>query len=137
MKHFILKRICENDGTFGALLHDNVIVCLILERKWKENKPFESCIPASEYICRKVKDVSVSIGSNDYTYEIANVPDRYGILFHIGNIEDDTAGCLLTGEKVGTYKFKNAVLNSGSAFGKFIKYLGEDEIFHLEIQDMK
>ena len=49
-----LKRLVENDnGTFGVLIKDNVILCLTCEDKWRDNHKSISCIPKGEYVVKK------------------------------------------------------------------------------------
>ena len=115
MKHFKLLRIAYiPDGTFGVLFDEDIPFCLTLEREWRDNKRNVSCIPRGTYICKRVK--SAKFGD---TFEVCDVPGRSHILFHKGNIEDDTHGCIVVGEEYGKYKGKVAVLSSGRAFKEF------------------
>lgn len=58
---------------------------------------------------------------------VLNVPAFDGILIHIGNTADDSAGCLI----VGYNKVKGKVLNSKVAFEKFYKIISKakDKIY--------
>lgn len=119
------------DGTFGILFdYDNSIICLTLEREWKNNEKNISCIPRGKYVCKRIE--SPKFGN---TFEILDVSGRSHILFHRGNIEDDSHGCILVGEMYEKLKGKIAVLASGKAFKEFkerIHFLME---FNLEIKD--
>ena len=131
MKAFKLVRVAyTEDGTFGVLLDEGTPFCLTLEREWKENKRGESCIPTGLYLCQRVK--SPKFGD---TFEICDVPGRSHILFHKGNIEDDSHGCVITGEEYGEYKNKIAVLSSGKAFNEFKERTHGIDFFKLEIKD--
>jgi len=131
MRRFKLVRIAYiPDGTFGALFDEDTPFCLTLEREWNDNKRGESCIPRGSYLCKRVQ--SPKFGD---TFEVYDVPGRSHILFHRGNIEDDTHGCLVTGEEYGKYKDKVAVLSSGRAFKEFKKRTENLEYFKLEITD--
>jgi len=114
-----LRRIEEtNDGTIGILLFDKIIQCFILENKNMNNEPYVSCIPTGVYTCRRKISKRFS-----ETFEICNVPGRSHILFHVGNIQDDTDGCLLPGLRTGMLKNKRAVLDSGKAFVRLMNSL--------------
>lgn len=81
-----------------------------LENPWKFNKPYISCIPKGSYTVapfsgNKYKDV----------YQVLDVPKRTHILFHSGNIEMDTQGCILLGLSAGRLEGHNAVLQSRAA----------------------
>jgi len=131
MRQFTLKRIAYiSDGTFGVLFDGDVPFCLTLEREWKDNKKGESCIPIGRYICRRFQ--SPKFGN---TFEITDVFGRTYILFHKGNIEDDSHGCVITGEEYGEYKGKIAVLSSGKAFNEFLSRTVSIDTFSLEILD--
>ena len=119
------------DGTFGILFdYDNSIICLTLEREWRNNERNISCIPRGEYVCKRIE--SPKFGS---TFEICDVPGRSHILFHSGNIEDDTHGCIITGKRIRMFKNKVAVLLSRIAFKRFMRILNPDDYFKLEIKD--
>ena len=119
------------DGTFGILFDfDDSIICLTLEREWRNNERNISCIPRGKYVCKRIKSSKFGV-----TFEILNVPGRSHILFHTGNIEDDTHGCILTGKKIRMLKNKVAVLLSRIAFKRFIRLLNPDDYFELEVKD--
>lgn len=63
------------------------------------------------------------------TFEVTNVPGHTGILFHWGNSEGDSSGCILLGE----YRTGSMVFKSKKAFEHFMtKLIGINE-FELEI----
>ena len=85
-------------ATFGVLVDElGLPICVTLENPWKENKPSVSCIPVGRYIV-KLAD-SPKYGPN--MWQVQNVPNRTHILFHIGNLEQDTRGCILPGKQFG------------------------------------
>ncbi len=117
------------DGTFGILFdYDDSIICLTLEREWRNNEKNISCIPRGKYVCKRIQ--SSKFGD---TFEVFNVSGRSHILFHKGNIEDDTHGCIITGKKIRMLKNKVAVLLSRIAFKRFMTVLNSDDFFELEI----
>ena len=102
------------DGTFGVMEYNAVPFCMTLEPNDRGNGR-NSCIPAGRYVCRrhsgpKYKD----------TWEITGVPGRTSILFHVGNIEDDSIGCILLGSSLGSLKNKLGVMSSSNTFNRFM-----------------
>lgn len=129
MKKLTLKRIANtNDGTFGVLLDEGEPFCLTVERPWLDNQVGKSCIPDGTYICRRVKSPTFGI-----TFEVTDVKDRTHILFHRGNIMDDSRGCIILGEQYEPLNGKTAVLASGKAFGEFMSRLEGLDQFELEV----
>ena len=130
MKKLTLKRIAENeDGTFGVLIDGDTPFALTLERNWLSNKPNESCIPAGKYVCKRI--ISPRFGE---TFEITNVPGRSHILFHTGNLEEHSKGCILIGEEFGYLNGKVAVLSSRKGFKEFMDRLNGLSSFEIEIK---
>lgn len=132
-KNFYLIRISSTtEATFGVLLEENIPFCLTLERPWLQNKRSVSCIPEGFYTCERVK--SPKFGD---TFEIVDVEARSHILFHKGNLSDDTHGCILVGEQFEPLGGENAILASGKAFAEFKERTKENNTFLLQIESHK
>ena len=130
MRHLYLTRIAFNeDGTFGVLVDEDVPFCLTLERPWLNNKKNVSCIPDGFYMCRRTN--SPKFGN---TFEVMDVRNRTHILFHKGNLDDDSHGCILLGEEYGFLSNQPAILSSGRAFREFLGRLEGENEFLLTIQ---
>ncbi len=130
MKWFTIYRApSTQSGTFGMILDEKIPFALTVERPWLNNEKGKSCIPADEYICKRV--VSPKFGD---TFEITNVPNRDHILFHKGNIMDDSHGCVVTGEQFEYLDGKPAVIASGKAFSEFHERLKGINEFRLSIK---
>ena len=124
-----LVRLEESEqGTFGVLKINKEVFCCTLEPKDEENAPSISSIPAQQYICRKY-----SSQRHPNTYEVTSVPDRTSVLFHKGNIDEHTQGCILLGQYFGKLRGDRAVLNSGETFDEFIRRMDNAEELHLTI----
>jgi len=131
MKRMIIKRNQEtDDGMFGMIVDGITPFALTLENMWLNNKRNISCIPAGEYECRRVN--SPKFGD---TFEVMNVPNRSHILFHKGNTEDDTAGCILIAEEFGELNKKTAILSSARGLREFMRRLEGIDKFTLKIED--
>ena len=138
MSKLTLKRIAmTSEGTFGVLISD-VPFALTLERKWLNNQRSVSCIPSGEYKCLRCSN------SPDYdfknsprfgnTFQIMDVPDRSHILFHKGNLDDDSHGCVLIGEQFGQLGSHSGILSSKQGFNEFMDLLEHQDEFDLTIE---
>jgi len=70
------------------------------------NRP-DTCIPPGTYIV-----IPHNSSTHPNTWEISNVPNRTAILIHDGNTENDTLGCVIVGDRLGTVDDLPAVLDS-------------------------
>lgn len=131
----LLDRFAESvDGTFGRLyipIESKSMFAYTLEEEWRDNEPNESRIPVGTYVCErtayhKMDDLP--------TFEIMNVPGRSRILFHPGNTEEDTQGCVLLGggmgplavedeDDAGRKRMKLGIYGSRPAFRRFMAAL--------------
>ena len=128
-----LKRVADNeDATFGVLINGNIPFAVTLEPAWEDNKKGISCIPSGPYSCKRVK--SPKFGD---TFEILDVEERTHILFHKGNSERNTQGCVLIAEEFGILNGKAAVLASGRGYREFMNILKDVDEFDLIIEDYR
>lgn len=117
MKSMLLKRFAINDdGTFGVLIDENDPFCLTVERPWLNNQKNISCIPDGTYTCKRVQ--SPKFGD---TFEVTGVPGRDEILFHRGNVSDDSHGCIILGHGLEIIKGKEGIDSTGMEFLEFKK----------------
>lgn len=116
-------------GTFGILRINKKVFCCTLERKDMENTVNISSIPAQQYLCRK----TYSDKFNYTTFRVMNVPGRTGILFHHGNYEKDTEGCILLGRNIGENNHGRMVADSFNTFNRFMNHMKNEDTFHLSI----
>lgn len=131
MKQVTLKRITSSlpEQTLGVLLDEEVPFVVTLEQQWANNQPDISCIPAGTYLCKRV--MSPKFGD---TFEVTNVTGRSNILFHSGNIDDNTKGCILVAEQFGFLNGEIAILSSEKGFSEFKERLRGINSFILKIQ---
>lgn len=137
-----LLRLADGpDGTIGILETHHGVTFYVLEEEDQQNRPNISRIPAGTYTCRRDR---YHKGGYE-TFEVTAVPGRSRILFHRGNTEEDSAGCLLIGngvgvlnvrdEDTGVMRRKLAVTASASAFERFMENLRGVQSFTLRIYD--
>lgn len=93
----ILRRTYYPNKTLGDLTlfdgNKTLIMLKTLELPWKQNKKFISCIPEGQY------DVIYPYSGTRFknVFWIDKVPNRSGILIHIGNYTSQIEGCILPG----------------------------------------
>lgn len=92
--------------------------------------PKDSRIPEGMYICSpysgtKFKDV----------YLVEDVPGREAILFHWGNFESDTEGCILLGESILMNDGRPMIGRSRDSFRRFRNIIGNKK-FRVSIVDV-
>ena len=110
-------------GTHGVLSYDKNVICHTLELPWKYNAKNQSCVPAGHYTAFKAH--SPKFGEVVY---VKSVPDREGILIHVGNTLKDTRGCILVGTDVSGYE----LLNSRPAMSRLLRSLPTEFVFAIK-----
>jgi hypothetical protein len=125
-----LIRLEESEaGTFGILRIQKEIALFTLEPQDRVNAVSISCIPAQQYMCERF--VSDRHGE---TFRVKDVPGRAGIIFHAGNYQDETQGCILLGTGIATGK--RGVNNSKLALVAFLEYLKGYNLAHLTVKEV-
>jgi len=116
------------EGTFGVMTINGVAACVTLEPYSRDNASNVSCIPTGQYICKRY-----SSKKHPNTFEITGIQGRSGVLFHAGNIDEHTAGCILLGSEFGILGDDHAILESGKAFNRFMQHFDDTQQFKLTI----
>jgi hypothetical protein len=132
MKNVRINRVASNpkEGTFGALTLDGQPICLTLEAYSRDNTINVSCVNSGQYICKRIN--SPKYGD---VFEVTNIQNRTNVLFHWGNWDDDTKGCILLGEEYIVLDNRWAVGSSKKAFNEFMKKLKDESEFILTISE--
>jgi hypothetical protein len=122
-----LVRVAVHDaGAFGVLLQDGLPFALSLERTFGD----EVVIPPGEYPCRRT-----TFHRGQYkTWEII-VPGHDRVLFHIGNVENDSRGCVLVGLQFGKVDGQPGVLLSRLGFLEFMRRTPRGRQFQLTVRE--
>lgn len=118
----LIRKIENESGTFGELWEPGAPypLAVTLENRWLDNAPFLSCIPAERYACAGID--SPSHGS---CIGVLDVPDRNHILFHAGNWESDTQGCILVGKRWDHPNHPTMIFESRDGLDLFMKRVQE------------
>lgn len=128
MKIRLMRIASRADGTFGVLFADDLPFALTIERPWRFNKQSESCIPVGSYVCKPYSSARFP-----HTWQVMDVPGRSAILFHQGNVMEDSLGCILVGEQFDVLGNRCAVTASAQGFKEFMQRTSGLEEFDLEI----
>lgn len=118
-------------GIFSELLNDaGNVIAATLEHAYEDgNGGWEPKIPLGTYNCVRGPHRLHNMTADFTTFEITGVEGHSNLLFHWGNFDRDSEGCILLGEaEVG-----DMVTNSRVTFAKFMTLVGELETFELEV----
>ena len=102
-----------------------------LELPNKGNSILASCLPAGYYMVKRILSKHYGL-----TFQVLGVPDRSSSLFHVGNSQWQTLGCILVGQDVCYVNADNDldVLSSMAAMQSMVAW--SDELFQLVITDV-
>jgi hypothetical protein len=143
MKLLVDRFTSNKDTTLGKLLIDGNFECYTLEDEYRAKKVFgETRIPAGEYQITLRKE---GLFHERYLKRfplwhvgmlwVRNVPGFEYILIHCGNTDDDTAGCLLLGEKIDKWTLVNSTGAYENAYKQIAAALLIGEKVTIEYQD--
>jgi|15BtaG_2_1085339.scaffolds.fasta_scaffold30349_1 hypothetical protein len=119
--------------TIGALYLNGKFQCFTLEDERRTEKVWgETRIPEGEYIVKLRRNggfherYEAKFGKNHKgMLHLQEVPGFEYVLIHIGNYEDDTAGCLLVGNEVGWLAGRRCITHSKKAYKAFYPLVAE------------
>lgn len=125
MKLKVIRYNSQSDFTQGLLTIDGIFQCYTLEDEQRVLKVHsETAIPLGKYVVKLRKEGNFHAKyTNKFPLfhkgmlHVTNVPGFEYILIHIGNTDDDTAGCLLVGRSTS----ENAIAESTIAYEAMYK----------------
>jgi hypothetical protein len=127
----------NKEGIFGSIEDtDGNEVCVALQHAFQDdiNNHYISKLAEGTYVCtRGMHKLSNLIPFE--TFEVMNVP-RFqgksvtGILFHPGNFNQDSDGCVL----VGSERNGNMIMDSKATFKKFMDLQSDVDSFILTVR---
>lgn len=125
----------RKDGIFGELLIDGSPFMVTLEHAFLQaDGTYAPIVPQGIFQC--VRGVhQLSNGRPFETFEITGVEGHRGLLFHAGNFNKDSEGCVLCGQTVTTYDAAGDKMITGSReeFSKFMLCLDGVDEFELGV----
>lgn len=119
------KDFTEN-GIFSELTDDKGKLSLVTLEHSYDNKPklYDGTFMCVRGIHRLHNNIPFE------TFEITGVQGHIGILFHIGNYNKDSDGCVL----LGMDRDNTMIQHSAIAFSKFISLLDSQQTFTLVVK---
>jgi hypothetical protein len=123
-----LVRLGEDEGAMVGIWFFGDERVLTIERPWKLNEPFVSCIPTGFYIMEPITsdahgDTWALVGKTVAQQKTPNI-ERWACRPHIANTMNEVVGCQGVGMEMGTLEGAVAVLKSGEAMGLMRQTLG-------------
>lgn len=115
-------------GQFGTLLVQGIPILATLERTYEVDGAQITKIPPGIYHCTRTWFVK---GGYE-TFEIG-VPGHSRILFHVGNTEEDSDGCVLVAMEFGDLGVVHGIIDSRKGFEKFMALTEGRGDFDLEV----
>lgn len=114
----------REDGIFGILkANDLSFQCVTLEHAYEDvDKGFLPKLQPGEYMCVRGPHRLHNMTSNFITFEITGVTGHTNILFHWGNYNKDSEGCVLLGDTIATSSNEEGMITSSRrTFSEFMK----------------
>src|ERR1044072_613453 len=98
----VLKRKqYRNDGIFGELLDPaGRIVAFTLEHAYFDGQSYVPKIPIGKWQCKLGEHRLAHMTEPFSTFEVTGVEGHTDLLFHSGNRNADSAGCILLGSTI-------------------------------------
>lgn len=118
------------DGVFGNLFDEAGPICATLEHSYPDGGGYSAKIPPGSYLCRRGFH-QLANGAPFETFEVTGVTGHTGIVFHWGNYNKDSSGCILLGEK----RLPTMLLYSKRAFAAFMFRLRGIDEFELTVEN--
>lgn len=126
-----LVTFTANNCTVGKLWNGDDLICYTIEKKWNDNKPNISCVPAGHYqlnptlshkfgntYCLESKSLGVSLDGNT---------KRTHILLHKANKASELQGCIAPVSGFGVLGGEWAGTASGKAYDSLMDALAGDK----------
>jgi len=124
----IIRTQFGKDATNGLLFINGVFECYTLEDQYQDKKVYgETCIPEGSYdvVLRKEggfhNRYKARYDFHKGMLEIKDIPNFKWVLFHLGNTDENTAGCVLVGDTQQDLDVSKDgfIGSSGNAYKKF------------------
>lgn len=137
MDLILVRKQYRSDGIFGQLSDvAGEFVCETLEHAYPaqdQDRLFPK-IPAGTFDCvRSLHELHS--GDPFITFEITGVPGHSGLLFHWGNFNKDSSGCILLGSLMADEGGHQMILHSRETFHRFMEAQKGARSFTLTVKE--
>lgn len=130
----LTRKLFREDGIFSWLsLDDGRQLATTLEHSYANGEFYLPKIPNGTYVCVRGTHKLGIDGEPFDTFEITGVEGHTGLLFHCGNFDNDSRGCVLLGDGLGQQGSQEMVTHSRDAFKRFMETLGDAQTFPLVV----
>lgn len=129
------------DGIFGELRDDSDgLVAVTLEHSYRAlTGEWLAKIPEGFFTCVRGEHHLHGMKNPFTTFEVTGVAGHAGLLFHWGNLNRDSEGCILLGDQVSAgagAQGTEMILNSRVTFKKFMELQARISSFQLMVIDL-
>lgn len=125
------------DGVFSELYNGSDLFCVTCEHAYQNDAAWVPKIPrGATYTCKRGMHnlVTYNKGQPFETFEIIGIAGHTGLLFHPGNFNRDSNGCVLVGKELRQQLPEWWVTNSRDMFADFMKALEGVDEFSLRVE---
>lgn len=131
----LARKFYEPQGIFSILTNDAGQIACTLEHAYPSTgaHPYAPKIPDGTFTCRRGQHQLASMTSPFTTFEVTGVPGHTNILFHIGNYNKDSEGCILMGRAFDVATDPTMILHSKATFGAFMELMKGVDSFTLTV----
>lgn len=135
MDMVLIRKDFKMDGVFGELRDENGnLIAVTLEHAYPNGAgKINPKVPSGIYTCKRGEH-KLENAQPFETFEIEGVDGHYGILFHKGNFNRDSSGCVLLGAQRSTLPTgEHMITSSKTAFEFFLTQQEGCDSFKLNV----
>lgn len=135
----LVRTLFQSDGIFGHLeTSSGIQIAVTLEHAYERDGDYLPKVFSGIYECKRGPHKLKGMTASFETFEIENVTNHTDILFHWGNYNKDSEGCVLLGRRIVMNPDKPQELmitSSRNSFNKFMDLTKGFEAFTLIVED--
>lgn len=139
MNLILTRTEATQDGIFSELTDENgTHVCVTLEHAYDSGEGNGSYAPKLKpgtYQCVRGQHRLAKMKLPFTTFEITGVPGHTNILFHVGNYNDDSEGCILLGKMTTYLENHKCITHSKDTFASFMDMQNKVDEFTLTVKE--
>lgn len=135
MNLILTRKDCRPDGVFSELTNeDGDVVAHTLEHAYDDGQGgYTAKITPGEYTCVRGEHRLAGMVKDFTTFEITGVAGHSALLFHWGNYNHDSEGCVLVGQAVVPSCGIQMITNSRATFASLMDLESGLDSFQLTV----